>query len=764
VEKIKQDKKISDVVSRVNVGITKLTFMNKNLSDIKGGVKTANSKLVTVNLGLKSSNTKLDKINIGINKLVNKENPIFFKKEKEDFNYLSEQHQLESIKQTETTNKLLREILKNTKGGINVSTKGGSGILGFLLGGALAKAIILPLALAAKTLGMGGKVAGGVVGGSVLGKVLGKVPGLKGVGKAVGKRLPGAGAVIGTGLAYNAWKGGDLTGAGLEMASGVSSFVPVFGTAMSMGIDLINNLRKKATDALQGLKENVSKEDVEKGFEGVTDFLGVALENGIKGFNDIFSSTFDAMKGVDFSSQATWESMFSDPDKFFAPIEGAMSGIKVPRPESGPLIDVNTGKEIKEIPQSETLNTGVSVVGKVVNDTNTKAYMGYADQAAKEAGVDPYLFRGLVKQESGWSDKAVSSTGAAGLTQLMPATAKEMGLKVPEELVTMNKEFIQLQGTKNKSQEQKDRQSDLAKQMKERTKWYAENDPSKDERFDPMKNAKAGAGYLKKQIDVFGGDEVLGTAAYNAGAGAVRNAGNNIPNFGETQNYVDRVLAFAEQYKQVPITDYEYKEPVNFDNYVEKLKERYDKTFGVNKESGDWKGGKEELKGAAKKVPSLLSDVYTGENSQTNQNFADLNKNPLGFGFSLDDFKTGWDSTKTLGAKAIAELKSGFNFADETSEKLVGNANSNYEKLGPRLYELAPEVFPTKEGDKTQSLRTAGQEKESLASTKPPQPTFNMFAGGGGATPNKNQYEIQTESPFEFHYGKVLLNPNFNKA
>ena len=111
---------------------------------------------------------------------------------------------------------------------------------------------------------------------------------------------------------------------------------------------------------------------------------------------------------------------------------------------------------------------------------------------ANQYGVDPDLALRVVKHESGFNPNAVSKAGAGGLMQLMPATAKDLGL-------------------------------------------------SEQDRFDPEKNVDAGMRYLSKQIKDFG-DVGLGLAAYNAGPGNVRKAGNQIPQFKETQNYVASII------------------------------------------------------------------------------------------------------------------------------------------------------------------------------------------------------------------------------
>lgn len=112
-----------------------------------------------------------------------------------------------------------------------------------------------------------------------------------------------------------------------------------------------------------------------------------------------------------------------------------------------------------------------------------------ADQIAEENGLDVELFRNLVQAESGWNPKSVSPKGAAGLTQLMPATARSLGVTDP---------------------------------------------------FDPVQNLRGGARYLKGLLQEFGSPE-LALAAYNAGPGAVRRYGG-VPPFSETQNYVKKIL------------------------------------------------------------------------------------------------------------------------------------------------------------------------------------------------------------------------------
>lgn len=111
-------------------------------------------------------------------------------------------------------------------------------------------------------------------------------------------------------------------------------------------------------------------------------------------------------------------------------------------------------------------------------------------QLAAKYDISPTLLEAVIWQESRWNTRAVSPVGARGLAQLMPGTARQMGV-----------------------------------------------DP-----HDPNANLEGGARYLRLQLDAFGGDLEKALAAYNAGPGRVQRAGG-IPAIRETQLYVASILA-----------------------------------------------------------------------------------------------------------------------------------------------------------------------------------------------------------------------------
>ncbi|WP_432726224.1 lytic transglycosylase domain-containing protein [Variovorax sp. W6] len=120
--------------------------------------------------------------------------------------------------------------------------------------------------------------------------------------------------------------------------------------------------------------------------------------------------------------------------------------------------------------------------------------------ASNKHAIDYELLQALVATESGFDAQAVSPKGAMGLMQLMPATAQRYGVSA-------------------------DKRATIEKKL-----------------FDPRINIAAGSRYLRDLIAMFPGQIELALAAYNAGEGAVQRAGNKIPNYKETQNYVQTVL------------------------------------------------------------------------------------------------------------------------------------------------------------------------------------------------------------------------------
>ena len=128
-------------------------------------------------------------------------------------------------------------------------------------------------------------------------------------------------------------------------------------------------------------------------------------------------------------------------------------------------------------------------------------------EASSDHNIDFELLQALIATESGFDTGAVSPKGAIGLLQIMPATARRYGVESDKKLA-------------------------LEKKL-----------------TDPKINIKTGTRYLRDLINMFPGQIELALAAYNAGEGAVQKAGNQIPNYKETQNYVKTVMQIYQMLK-----------------------------------------------------------------------------------------------------------------------------------------------------------------------------------------------------------------------
>jgi soluble lytic murein transglycosylase-like protein len=141
--------------------------------------------------------------------------------------------------------------------------------------------------------------------------------------------------------------------------------------------------------------------------------------------------------------------------------------------------------------------SGLASTNSTLNGGAPTQYDAQITAAAAKYGIDPALLKGLIRQESNFDPTARSGVGAQGLTQLMPGTASSLGV----------------------------------------------TDPT-----DPAQAIDGGAKYLSQQLTRFGGDASKALAAYNAGPGAVQKYGG-VPPYAETQNYVQKVLGYAAEYR-----------------------------------------------------------------------------------------------------------------------------------------------------------------------------------------------------------------------
>lgn len=130
----------------------------------------------------------------------------------------------------------------------------------------------------------------------------------------------------------------------------------------------------------------------------------------------------------------------------------------------------------------------------VESESARERYEPFVIEHANKHGLRPELVRAVIQVESGYNPRALSPKGAMGLMQLMPETARMLGVQRP---------------------------------------------------YDPAQNIAGGTRYLRLLLDKYDGDELLALAAYNAGSLAVDRHGKRVPPYRETQDYVRKVTLKA---------------------------------------------------------------------------------------------------------------------------------------------------------------------------------------------------------------------------
>jgi len=154
---------------------------------------------------------------------------------------------------------------------------------------------------------------------------------------------------------------------------------------------------------------------------------------------------------------------------------------------------------LKKIKAKSEAKKGITVL-QTSSESRDKLFEPLIESAGERFTVSPNLIRAVIKAESNFNEQAISHKGAMGLMQLMPDTARDMGVA---------------------------------------------------DALDPGENIHGGVRYLKLLLGALGGDIALSLAAYNAGPFRVLGY-NRIPPIKETQDYVEKVLRYYREYNTVP--------------------------------------------------------------------------------------------------------------------------------------------------------------------------------------------------------------------
>lgn len=172
------------------------------------------------------------------------------------------------------------------------------------------------------------------------------------------------------------------------------------------------------------------------------------------------------------------------------------NGQYIHAPQSNDVIKISNLNSRSDYLTARRYASGGGAVSRTTSSNYSGKYASYINEAARKYGVSASLIAAIIKAESDFNPNVRSGAGAMGLMQLMPETARELGVRNP---------------------------------------------------FDPRQNIMGGTQEIAKYLKKYNGNLDLALAAYNAGMGNVQKYGG-IPPFKETQNYIPRVKKYMKEF------------------------------------------------------------------------------------------------------------------------------------------------------------------------------------------------------------------------